>query len=223
MMRRVLIVAAVLGLVAHVAGATVITVNDPADLTGARSSRTLTSGLTGSVVGLPGTLTMDWSIAYTGSVYNYAYSFSGTENATVGTWDLAVSPAISAGITFTNGTAGSIVPNVVTSKGTFANAIVFTAAGSSGYTFTTTVTPVWGSAFISGTSDNGAYTVWNTAMPTQQYPTGASPWPYTNWVPTVDSGFATTVVPEPSLSILALLGLIGGAFGRRACRKKKAA
>jgi len=179
-------------------------------------SRSLSSGLTG--VGSWSSLTITWGIdkSATTGLTTYEYSFSGDG---IGTWYLEVSPGVTNHKSFRalDNTALELVGSVTVSGKTLDNALKFTSAGTGGaYKFETYVNPIWGDAFI-GTSTSGKY-AYNDDFDTDPILGVTSD--FTGWVATVDTGSAgDLVIPEPSLSVLALTALLAGAVARR--RKKE--
>ena len=217
MLRKLMVVGVLLGLMAGVAVAGEVQVTG-ANLTGNRQTPT-GKGLTDVGTSFD-EVVLKWDIDLNTTTDQWTYDswFTGDEAPNVGTWYLELSESITmASLAPTGGTSMTVVDDAapIATK-TFDNAIKFTGDDGSGhYTFWSFINPVWGDAFIYGDASNYVYNSGFGGGPLQ------TETEFLNWVATVDTGAlgGDVVIPEPSISVLALTALLGGAFARR--RKKK--
>jgi hypothetical protein len=220
MLRRLLAVVLMASLVGGAALADEIQVQGAPNLT---SSRSIDDGeLVG--VGYSDNFVLNWAITESGGDFTYDYWFTGNTDGDpdiVNTWYLKLSdvPIPEGTITPIGDTLLSIEQDVPAVSGhTLPQAVVFTSPDGDGhYKFTTDIDPVWGNTYITNTGGDYAYNAGYASLPDDE-----DDWPlFTNYVAALDTGPYTpgAIVPEPSLSILALAALVAGAVARK--RKKK--
>jgi len=178
----------------------------------------VTDHLVGSTTLTNGSV-LSWSITPPPSTPgNWTYSY--TLNAVADTVYLETSTGLKQSSTFVSWPVGSLAegPKYFSSPGIYGlkiNTSVDQNAGTSAFSFVTAINPVYGDFWASSSMKNKGFGSDPSFGTTQDEAV-------IQWAATVDSGGASDIiVPEPSLSILALVGLAAGAFARR--KKKEAA
>jgi len=183
---------------------------------------------------LGGGVTLDWNIVpVTSGTYQGNYGYTYTWSSAPTSWTLEVSPgAPSSSFGFVGNYTATIQDyvditgintNVIPApwgpeNNTLNTAITFSpTAGTTSFTFYTQLGPVYGDVF--GSVSTTVYSPWlgvptDDSMDTPQL---------ANYIPMPDGSFGdyppVTIIPEPSLSVLALTALLAGAVARR--RKKE--
>jgi len=221
MIRRILVLAAVLALV-HVGVASASPVSVPFTEWNNKSVSLTNAG--GAAWGGDG-VTLSWVITQNLSTAVFKYTYTWSDAVT--NWVLEASPdktdvsfAWGSGYTATL-SAPTNVAKIVGSVN-LTNAITFdpnpVGAGGTGkvFSFYTFLSPVYGDAW--GT--NAADLAYNIGLGTD--PLDANPNLKMNWVPIPDTGWpgGDIVIPEPGMSVLALGALVAGAFARWRRRKE---
>ncbi len=180
-------------------------------------------GMTGTLSGV----TLDWNIVNLGTPsdpgpYRYTYTWS----QVVDSWILEVSPGVS-GISFDfsidSGYTATVGDFVSAGTATLNTAITFTPTGTGGgktFRFDTWLLPVYGDAYAgigSGSVANRKLGVGTFQATFDASHTGD----FANYLAMPDGSFGggDMIIPEPSLSVLALTALLAGAVARR--RKKE--
>jgi len=193
------------------------------------SNRTIGSGVTAGTAWSDG-FRINWSVSGKDGQGYYTYSYTFDDGATtpaditLDEWIVEVSSELTELSTFqftdggavTSGTGQNVFlgTHTATGSGESIYGVKFTYDAAS-YSFKTLQDPVYGDFWATDSATTANSAVWNTGIGVDLAP---GPGSTTNWVATVDTE-SGIIIPEPSLSVLALTALLAGAVARR--RKKE--